>query len=100
MKLEEQVMTLKGRFAAPLVVRLLTHKAKSASEDDKDHIADCCQAAKATMHGALVAAASSGGINGVVQYFTTDFKAVTTATASTTERNFTALALHALDSRV
>jgi len=73
MKLEEQVMTLKGRFAAPLAVRLLSHKEKSSSGDDEDREADCCQAAKATMHGALVAAASSGGINGVIQYFTTDF---------------------------
>lgn len=68
MLVADQIQALKKRFKAPSAVRLLCHKSP-----EEDEVAMCCQAAKASIHGAVVASAANEGIIGVIEYFTANF---------------------------
>ena len=68
MQVADQVKILKNRFNAPAAVRLLSHKIHGTEK-----VANCCQAAQASIRGAVVASATSEGINGVIEYFTSYF---------------------------
>ena len=68
MQVADQVKILKNRFNAPAAVCLLSHKIHGTEK-----AANCCQAAKASIRGAVVASATSEGINGVIDYFSSYF---------------------------
>eukprot|EP01032_Pedospumella_encystans_P017075 gene17075-19465_t len=68
MQVTDQIKILKSRFNAPSAVRLLSHKIQGTEK-----VANCCQAATASIRGVVVASATSEGINGVIEYFTSYF---------------------------
>ena len=67
MSIESQVKDLKEFFDPPARIRLQSHKSRYGE------VASCCQAAKASIRGAVVSNAVSEGIAGVIAYFTTHF---------------------------
>ena len=67
MSIESQVKALKEFFDPPARIRLQSHKSRNGE------VASCCQAAKASIRGAVVSSATSEGIAGVIAYFTAHF---------------------------
>ena len=64
--ISQEVSMLQARFSPPTNVKFHFHQHKGVKSP-------CCQSTYAVLYGTIVAAASTGGINDVIQYYTSNF---------------------------